>query len=260
MLNPITWFFRELFFRPLFNFLVVIYNFMPIYKDVGIAVIIFVILMRIVLLPLRQKTKTSHPIQKKIMKALEKAKEKYKYNAIAYRRTEKAIIKKYRGTFNLRIIDLFIEGVYFAILWRIFGHTLPERQWQYLYSFVAKPPEPMNLTFLNMIDLTQVNLTLNAITAVGLFIVLFFHNLFKAEKTSREDYIVMIWGPFAAYFITMFVPAGDEFFFGVTEAIELLLIFNDQMPKLYKKFGFKEAPIKVEDFVDTAKKQISGQE
>ena len=81
------------------------------------------------------------------MKELEKIKKKYKYNPIAYRRAEKAIIKKYRGTFNLRIIDLFIEAVYFAMLWRIFGVTLPEGQWQYLYSFVSIPKQPMNLTF-----------------------------------------------------------------------------------------------------------------
>lgn len=259
MVNPIFWFFREIFFRPLFNFLVIIYNFMPVYKDLGIAVIIFVILMRIVLLPLRQKTKESKPKQEKMMKELEKAKEKYRYSAIAYRKAEKAIIKKYRGTVNLRLIDLFIEGIYFAMLWRIFGVTLPERQWQYLYTSVPAPQEPMNLTFLNMIDLTQVSLTLNLITAVGLFVVLFFHNLFKPQKSNRYDYIIMIWAPVAAYFITMFVPAGDEFFFGVTEAIELILIFNDQAPKLFKKLGFKEAPIKASDFVETAKKQMSGE-
>lgn len=260
MLNPITWFFREIFFRPLFNFLVAIYNFMPVYKDLGIAVIIFVILMRIVLLPLRQKTRESKPDQEKIMKELEKAREKYKYSALGYRRAEKAIIKKHRGTINLRLIDLFIEGVYFAMLWRIFGATFPEREWQYLYSFVSTPGEPMNLTFLNMLDLTKVSLLLNTITAIGLFVVLFFHNLFKPEKTNRYDYIIMIWAPVAAYFITMFVPAGDEFFFGVTEAIELILIFNDQMPKFYQKLGFKEAPIKASDFMDTARKQISGEE
>jgi len=259
MFNPITWFFRELFFRPLFNFLIIIYNLMPVYKDLGIAVIIFVILMRIVLLPLRQKTKKSKPKQEKMMKELEKAKEKYKYSAINYRKAEKAIIKKYRGTVNLRLIDLFIEGIYFAMLWRIFGMTLPERQWQYLYTAVSVPQEPMNLTFLNMIDLTEVNLMLNTITAVGLFVVLFFHNLFKPQKANRYDYIIMIWAPVAAYFITMFVPAGNEFFFGVTEAVELILIFNDQTPKLFKKLGFKESPIKASDFVETAKKQMSGE-
>lgn len=260
MFNPIAWFLREIFFRPLFNFLVIIYNYMPIYKDLGIAVIIFVILMRIVLLPLRQKTKESKPKQEKMMKELEEAKEKYRYSAIAYRRAEKEIIKKYRGTINLRLIDLFIEGVYFAMLWRIFGHTFPERQWQYLYSSVAVPGEPMNLTFLNIIDLTKVNLTLNTITAVGLFVVLFFHNLFKPKKATRYDYIIMIWAPVGAYFITMFVPAGDEFFFGVTELIELILIFNDQVPKLYKRLGFKESPIKAKEFVDSARKQITGEE
>ena len=229
------------------------------YKDMGIALIIFVILMRIILLPLRRKTRDSKPKQKKVMKELAKIKKQYKYSPIAYRKAEKAIIKKYRGTFNLRIIDLFIEGVYFAMLWRIFGSSLPEGHWENLYSFVAIPKQPLNLVFLNAIDLTKVNLTLNTITAVGLFVVLFFHNLFKPEKSNRYDYIIMICSPFAAYFITMFVPAGNEFFFGLTEIIELLLIFNDQISKVYKKLGFKESPIKIGGFIDSAKKQITGE-
>lgn len=258
MVNPIFWFFREIFFRPLFNFLVLIYNLLPA-KDMGVSVIIFVIIMQILLLPLKKASRASEPDRDKVMEELEKAKQKYRYNALAYRRAEQEIIKKHRKTFNIRLIDLFIEGIYFAMLWRIFGVTLPDRHWEYLYTFVPIPPEPLNLHFLNILDLSKVSLTLNTITAVGLFVVLFFHNLFKATKASKYDYIIMVTAPFGAYFITMFVPSGDEFFFGLSETIELLLIFNDQFKKIYKKLGFKEDPVKLTDFVSSAKKQISGQ-
>ena len=216
----------EILFRPFLNALILIYNLMPGYKDMGIALIIFVILLRIVLLPLRQKAKASEPDQEKLMKEIAEIEEKYKYEPIKLKEAKRAVAKKHRGTINLRIFDLLIEGIYFAMLWRIFGEGFTEEELTLLYSFVPRPTQPMNLTFLHLFDLTVPNPTLNLISAVGLFIVLFFANWTKPQKATREDYIIMIWSPVAAFFITYRIPAGQEFFFTVTETIEFLLMLN----------------------------------
>lgn len=248
----------EVLFRPFLNALILIYNLMPGYKDMGIALIIFVVFLRIILLPLRQKAKKSEPEQEKIMKELAGAEEKYKYEPIKLKRVTKAITRKYRGTINLRLVDLFIEGVYFAMLWRIFGEGFTEDELSLLYSFVSKPAQPMNLTFLHLFDLTTPNPTLNFISAVGLFVVLFFANWTKSKKASREDYIMMVWGPVGAFFITYRIPAGQEFFFTITETIEFALMLNDQLTKWRQKMGLATPLIDGKALIKTVKEGVVG--
>jgi len=231
---------------------------MPIYKDMGIALIIFVIILRIILLPLRQKAKASEPDQEKLMKEIASIEEKYKYEPIKLKKARRAIIKKHRGTVNLRVFDLIIEGIYFAMLWKIFGEGFTPEELSLLYSFVTKPVQPMNLTFLHLFDLTIPNPTLNFISAVGLFIVLSFHNWAKPQKASREDYIVMFWAPVAAFFITYRIPAGQEFFFSITETIEFMLLLNDQLTKWFKKIGLETPIINTKALLKITKEQILG--
>lgn len=248
----------QILFRPFLNALIFIYDLMPVYKDMGIALIIFVVILRIVLLPLRKKAKASEPEQEKIMVKIAKVEEEYEYEPLKLKEAKKAITKKYKGTINLRLIDLLIEGIYFAMLWRIFGEGFTEHELSLLYSFVPRPSQPMNLTFLHLFDLTIPSLALNTISAVGLFVVLFFHNWTKPQKATREDYVLMTFSPFAAYFITYRIPAGQEFFFTITEIIEFLLILNDQVAKWRKKLGFTKPLIDGRAFVKTAASQVLG--
>lgn len=248
----------EILFRPFLNALIFIYNLMPLYKDMGVALIIFVVFLRIVLLPLRQKAKASEPDQERLMKEIEEIEVKYKYEPIKLKRIKKAILQKHKGTINLRIFDLIIEGIYFAMLWKIFGEGFTEDELSLLYSFVQRPSRPMNLTFFHLFDLTLPNPTLNFISAVGLFIVLTFNNWVKPQKATREDYIVIVWAPVAAFFITYRIPAGQEFFFTVTETIEFILIFNDQLTKWRKKIGFELPIVDSKAVLKTAREQILG--
>ena len=248
----------EVLFRPFLNALVLIYNFMPGYKDMGIALVIFVVILRILLLPLRKKAKASEPDQEKLMKEIEEIEEKYKYEPIQLKIVKKRLFKKHKGTVNLRLFDLIIQAVYFGMLWKIFGGGFTEHELSLLYSFVSKPSQPMNLTFLHLFDLTKPNPTLNFISAVGLFIVLVFANWAKSKKATREDYILIIWAPVAAFFITYRIPAGQEFFFTVTETVEFLLILNDQMAKWRKKIGMEAPIIDSKAIIKTAREQILG--
>ena len=248
----------KILLQPFLNALIFLYDLMPGYKDMGIALIVFVVILRIVLLPLRKRSQASEPDQEKIMKELAKVEEEYQYEPIELKEAKKAITSKYRGVVNLRAIELLIEAVYFAMLWRIFGEGFTKEELDLLYSFVSYPVQPMNLTFLHLFDLTVPSPALNTISAVGLFIVLFFHNWTKPQKATREDYVIMFWSPIAAFFITYRIPAGQEFFFTVTETIEFLLILNDQVVKWGRKLGFAGPLVDKKAFLKTAKNQVLG--
>lgn len=250
--------FQKILYQPVLNVLVLIYNFMPFYKDMGIAIIIFVVVMNILLSPLRKNVTKSEEDQEKIVAELKQAEEEYKGNILAYKKAKKEILKKHRKTINLRGFDLLVEGIYFITFWWVFARGLPQKDWHLLYSWVTQPAEPVNLTFLHLFDLTTVSWTLNLISAVGLFIVLFLSNWWKPKKATREDYMILIWGPFAAYFISSKLPAGQEFFFTITEVLHFIRLITNQINKIGKKLGFKESPLPVKDFAKTGWKQISG--
>lgn len=231
---------------------------MPIYKDMGIAIIIFVVIMNIILSPLRKKVEQSEEEQEIVMAELKEIEKKYHGNIIAFKKAKKQILKKHRKAINLRGFDFLIEGVYFVTFWWVFAKSLPQKDWSLLYSWVPQPLEPVNLTFLNLFDLTTVSWTLNLISAVGLFIVLFLKNWWKPKKTTREDYLILIWAPFAAYFISSKLPAGQEFFFTITEVLIFIRLISGQIKKISKKLGFEESILPTKDFVKTGWKQISG--
>jgi len=116
----------------------------------------------------------------------------------------------------------------------------------------------MNLTFLHLFDLTIPNPTLNFISAVGLFIVLVFANWVKPKKAVREDYMLIVWAPVAAFFINYRIPAGQEFFFTITQTIAFLLLLNDQIVKWRRKIGMKAPIVDGKTIIKTAKEQILG--
>lgn len=250
--------FLQILFRPFLNALIFIYNLMPVYKDMGVALIIFVILLRIALLPLRKRAKESEPDQEKVMAELTKVEGKYQYEPIKLRKAREGVLRRYRGVVNLRFIELLIQAIYFGMLWRIFGSGFTEEELGLLYSFVSRPEMPMNLTFFHLFDMTVPNPILNAVSAVGLLVVLFLHNWVKPQKATREDYVVMIFSPLAAFIITYRIPSGQEFFFTITEVIEFLLILSDQVVKWRKKFGFDQPLVDGKAFLKTAGDQILG--
>ncbi|PIS09105.1 hypothetical protein COT75_03280 [Candidatus Beckwithbacteria bacterium CG10_big_fil_rev_8_21_14_0_10_34_10] len=257
-LDMFEFIFNQILYRPLLNILVLFYDLMPVYKDMGIALIVFVLFMNLLLSPLRKGVEQSEEIQDKIMAELKKAEEESKGNIIKYKKEKAAILKKHRKIINLRGLDFLVEGIYFVTLWWIFSKGLPKQEWHLLYSWIPTPSNPVNLTFLNLFDLTTVSSMLNLISAVGIFVVLFLKTWWKPKKATREDYMIIFWVPFAAYFISSKLPAGQEFFFSITEVIYFIRLVSKQIKKIGKKMGFEESPVPVKDFTNTAWKQISG--
>ena len=71
--------FNQILFFPLFNALILIYNYLPI-KDMGMAIIILTILIRFILYPLSKKSIQSQKAISKIQPEVKKIQKKYKDN------------------------------------------------------------------------------------------------------------------------------------------------------------------------------------
>lgn len=163
----ITAVFHGIIYDPLYNGLVFLVGIIPSH-DVGVAVILLTVLVRIILLPLSQRASLNQHAMKKIAPEVEKIKEKYKDNR---EEQGKAIFALYRerGVHPFAGVGLLLVQlpILFALYW-IFARGLPNIRPEILYSFIAAP-SAINMHFLGFLDMAGHSLPLGIVAALTQF-------------------------------------------------------------------------------------------
>ncbi len=178
--------FNEIFYLPLLNLLVAIYGLAV--SDLGIAIIILTLIIRLVLLPLFYKsTKDQTIIQKYVTPKIKTIQEKYKDNKEQQVKEMMAVYKEHKVSpfsgFLLLLVQLPILFALYRVFMRDFSSDLSE----HLYSFVAAP-EIIHTTFLGIIELSNSNIWLVLLAAVFQYLqsrLLF--NINKKDKKGGSD-------------------------------------------------------------------------
>lgn len=155
--------FSTFFYQPLYNGLVFFVSAVP-GGNVGIAIILLTIAVRIVLLPLSHKSVVSQAKMRTIAPHVEKIKEKHKDNKQEQARKTMELYKEHGiNPFSGCLLVLIQLPVIFA-LYFVFFKGLPNLDTDILYSFVHKP-EIMSMMFLGIM-LSKKSLILALIAAV----------------------------------------------------------------------------------------------
>jgi len=155
---------HTIFIQPIFNLLILIYNILP-YKDIGLAVIILTILIKVILFPFQYQGMKTQKKMALLTPELKKIKEKHKNDLTKQAEEMRNLYKKHRVNPFATLAFLIQIPVIFA-LYRVFwGGFLPEKLSQELYHFVANPGQ-VNLLFLGIIDLSQRNFFLAFLTGL----------------------------------------------------------------------------------------------
>ncbi len=148
MLNTL-W--MNVFYEPLYNALFFIVSFVP-KADIGIAVILLTVLVKIILFPISKKSIISQMALKKLEPELARIKQSFPDRQIQAQKTME-VYKKYGvNPFSGCLLILLQLPVIFA-LYRVFMHGL-EGSKDALYSFV-QIPETFNTLFLGIIDVVS---------------------------------------------------------------------------------------------------------
>jgi YidC/Oxa1 family membrane protein insertase len=165
MFESIINFFYIILYQPLFNCLVLLYDYIPGH-DFGVAIIFLTIIIRVILFPLSVKAvrsqKNLQQLQPKITEIQKKYKddkEKQAKEMLALYKTEK--INPFSGLL-LAIIQLPI----LIALYRVFWGGLNPKELLGLYSFVLNPVH-INSLFLHIIDLSKPNLIFAVLAGVA---------------------------------------------------------------------------------------------
>jgi YidC/Oxa1 family membrane protein insertase len=157
--------FHNWIYEPIYNALVFFVDIVPNH-DIGLAVIIVTIIVRIILYPLARKAIRSQIAIKAIQPELEALKKKYKDKPEEQGRAMFALYREkkvnpFSGLFLLLIQLPILLGLYFVFA----RGGFPTVDSTLLYSFVALPQD-VNMHFLGLIDMGGKSIVLAVLVAV----------------------------------------------------------------------------------------------
>ncbi len=208
--------FEHYIYQPFFNILVGLYEILgrisPDLADMGIAVIIFSIVIQVLLFPLRIAGERSEEEKKKITEQIEEARRVYSHEPIKQRAAIKSIMRSNSRTVIATTVNLLIGVAIIFMLYRIFTTGLEGADFYLLYDFMPHPGH-INLMFLGKYDLSHTNATLNLVQSLMIFIVEVLSALRSPFPISRKDKaLLQIVLPIGSFLIFMFLPSGKKVF------------------------------------------------
>lgn len=165
-MQTITLIFNQLLYRPLFNALVLLYNWIP---DFGIAIIILTVLIRLVLFPLNQRSIASQKKMTKLQPKLQQLQRKFKDNKEQLSQVLMAFYRKHQINPLGGCLPVLVQLPILLALFRVFIDGLRPEALTNLYSFVNNPGQ-INPYFLGLINLAEKSLLLALFAGIFQFI------------------------------------------------------------------------------------------
>lgn len=184
-MNFISVIFTNVIYNPLFNALIFIYNVLP-WKSMGLAIILFTILIRLALYPLSRKSIESQTALQKMQPKMNELREKYKDDKQKQSEEMMKLYSEHKISPLSSCLPLLLQ---LPILWALnyaFRNVFTEKGFDALYPFVHKP-EFVQGVFLGFIHLAEPKNIVLAILAGAAQFVQSWMLLQKTKKKKAED-------------------------------------------------------------------------
>lgn len=221
--------FQILLYQPFLNLLLGLYwvlNFPPGWKvDMGVAVVVFAIIIRVLLLPVSLAAHRSEKERKDIENKIHDLEVKYKEHPMQLREESKKVL---RGNRRILLAELFSLGIQVSIaliLWAIFGSGLSGADAHLMYPFMPKifPIPPEQLSFMGL-DLTKPHWQLNVLQSALIFVLEALATYISPYPVKQGDIVrYQIFLPLVSFAVFAFLPGGKKLFVITTLACSILL-------------------------------------
>lgn len=159
--------FNIFLYYPLFNGLILIYNYLP-GNDFGLAIIILTAAIRIIIYPISVKAINSQRAMQKLQPKMKEIQEKYKNDK---EKQAKETMELYRKEKINPFSGLFLTLIQIPILialYRVFWNGLKPEEFIHLYKFIASPVQ-INPMFFGLLDLAKPSVLLAVLAAAVQF-------------------------------------------------------------------------------------------
>lgn len=172
--------FNTFLYRPLFNFLILLYQYLP-GRDFGIAVIVLTVSIKILLYPLGTLAIKSQKTLSEIQPKIKEVQEKYKSDKEKQTKAVMELYKKEKINPFSGCLPVLIQLPILIALYRVFWQGLNSGQMALLYSFVSFSGQ-INPSFLGIINLNAPN----SLLAVLAGVLQFFQGKITMPKTQTK--------------------------------------------------------------------------
>ncbi len=162
-----THFFTIIFYQPILNLLVWLYNIIPGH-DIGIAIILLTVIIRTLLLPLSKKAIESQKSLQELQPKMEELKKQYEGDKEALGKATLELYRKNKINPFSSCLPILIQLPFLMAVYRVFVAGLNNTSLDLLYSFVYKPEVINTITF-NFLDLSKPNWVLAILAGLAQF-------------------------------------------------------------------------------------------
>ncbi|HLC89820.1 MAG: hypothetical protein A2731_02860 [Candidatus Buchananbacteria bacterium RIFCSPHIGHO2_01_FULL_39_8] len=201
---------NQYLYIPLFNFLIWLYLTYSFY-NLGIAVILLTLALRLVLLPFTILAERGKIISRELTKKIKEIEKDFSSDPIKKRQAVRKFLKKKRIRPWAKAIVLVVQAVVLILLYRVFiGGINTESKLHLLYPSIPRP-DFINTKFL-WFDIAQRDLIAPAIVAGYIFTQIIIKQWRKKDELNKKEQIYGILFPAFSFAILAVLPAVKSIF------------------------------------------------
>lgn len=158
--------FTIIFYQPILNLLVFLYNSVA-FHDLGIAIILLTVVIRLVLWPLNKSSIKSQKALNDLQPKIEELKKQHKDDKVALSQATMSMYKENKVNPFSSCLPLLVQLPFLWAVYRVFRDGVSNKL-DLVYSFIAKP-ESMNLISLGFLNLGKPSIPLAVLAGLAQF-------------------------------------------------------------------------------------------
>ncbi|MFA6989291.1 MAG: YidC/Oxa1 family membrane protein insertase [Candidatus Gastranaerophilaceae bacterium] len=219
--------YQTLFYQPILNLLIFLYNIIP-GNDLGVAIIILTIIIKLILFPLSKKSLTSQKALQDLQPKINEIKKKYSNNKEQMSREMMLLYKDNKVNPFSSCLPLFIQLPFLFAVFKVFRDGFENGALELVYPFISRPESIKYISF-GFIDLSVRNIPMAILAGAAQYwqtkMMMTKKPEVKSQESKDEDMMaimnkqMMIMMPLLTVFIGMSFPGGLALYWLVTTVL-----------------------------------------
>lgn len=229
-------FFNTILYQPLFNALVFLYNTVA-FQDLGIAIILLTLVVRLILYPLFYKSFRNQTLMQKLQPEIQKIQHNHKHDREKQARVLMELYRQHRVNPFSSFLLILVQLPILIVLYRLFLQGITPDSFANLYPFVPAPAV-LHHSFLGLIDLQSRSILIVVLAAVLQYGQgrLSLPRRREGDQDSSQAKMgrSMVWiGPILTVVILATLPAAVGVYWFASSAFSIIqqIVINKQLKK-----------------------------
>lgn len=223
-------FFTMVFYQPILNLLVYIYNIIPGH-DIGLAIIGLTLIVKLILYPLSKKSLEGQKALQSLQPKLEEIKKQYANDKEGLSKAMMELYKKEKVNPLSSCLPLLIQLPFFWAIFRVFRDELSGKASTLIYPFIFHPGV-MNPIAFGFVDFSKPNIVLAVLAGLSQFVQAKMMPIkppaVKSEGSKDENMMaamnkqMLYFMPVFTIFICWNLPSGLAFYWFISTLFTIL--------------------------------------